>query len=149
MMRQLIALTMFLALAFGGFQAEAEPQPQFAQWVSDLRAKHGLGPVRNNAKLQRTAELHAQDMAKRNFFSHKGSNGSTVGKRSKKMGYRYCKISENIALGQKTAQAAMNDWIKSSGHLKNMLMRGGTEIGVARTSQNHWVMVIAGPYRSC
>lgn len=148
-MRYLIVLALVFVFSIAAGDTQAEPQPQFAAWVSELRAKHGLGPVQNNRKLQKTAELHAQDMMKRGFFDHRGSNGSSVGKRAKKMGYRFCKISENIAMGQKSAQAVMNDWIKSSGHFKNMLLRGGVHIGVARSSQNHWVMVIAGPYRSC
>ena len=128
---------------------QAEPQPQFAAWVSELRAKHGLGPVRMNAKLMEAAERHAQDMAKRGIFSHTGSNGSKIGTRAKRAGYRYCKIGENIAMGQKTAQAAMKAWEMSAGHLKNMLKRGVTEIGVARSSENHWVLVVAGRLGSC
>ncbi len=148
-MRYLLVLALVFAFSFVAGTTEADPQPQFAAWVTELRAKHGLGPVKNNRKLEKAAELHAQDMMKRGFFDHRGSNGSTPGKRAKKVGYRYCKIGENIAMGQKSAQEAMNSWIQSSGHLKNMLIRGASEIGVARTGQNHWVMVVAGPYRTC
>ena len=74
-MRFFFVLLASLTFSLGANIAEAEPQRQFAQWVSDLRAKHGLGPVRVNAKLERTADRHAQDMLKHGFFSHTGSDG--------------------------------------------------------------------------
>lgn len=145
-MRFLAMLTLILTMAL---PAGAEPVREFAQMVSGFRAEHGLGPVRVNAKLELAAERHAQDMAKRGFFSHTGSNGSSLGQRAKRAGYRYCLIAENIAKGQKSAAEAMQAWVNSQGHRKNMLQRKIREIGVARASGNVWVMVVGAQRQSC
>ena len=52
--------------------------------------------------LDRTALIHAQDMAKKNFFEHQGSDGSTVAARATKVGYDWRSIGENIAAGPTT-----------------------------------------------
>ncbi len=129
--------------------AGAEPVREFAQMVSGLRAENGLGPVRTNPKLEQAAERHAQDMAKRGFFSHTGSNGSSVGKRARWAGYRFCVIAENIAKGQRSAAEAMQSWMTSPGHRRNLLDRRMKEIGVARAPGNVWVMVLGAQLQSC
>ncbi|RFP88364.1 CAP domain-containing protein [Rhodobacteraceae bacterium 63075] len=117
--------------------------------VSGFRAEQGLGPVKANPKLELAAERHAQDMARRGFFSHTGSNGSSVGKRARRAGYRFCVIAENIAKGQRSAAEAMRSWMASPGHRRNMLDRRIKEIGVARAPGNIWVMVLGAQLRTC
>lgn len=148
-MRYFFLILSLAVLTLPAQTATAEPVREFASWVTALRAKHGLGPVKVNTKLEKVAESHAQDMSRKKFFSHTGSNGATIGKRTKRAGYRYCTVGENIAQGQKSAQEAMAAWQGSAGHLKNMLKRGITEIGVARTGDNYWVMVVGGQRGDC
>lgn len=145
-MRRVLIFALIAAL---GLPAGAEPVREFAQMVSGFRAEQGLGPVKANPKLELAAERHAQDMARRGFFSHTGSNGSSVGKRARRAGYRFCVIAENIAKGQRSAAEAMRSWMASPGHRRNMLDRRIKEIGVARAPGNIWVMVLGAQLRTC
>ncbi|MBU2980762.1 CAP domain-containing protein [Lentibacter algarum] len=148
-MRITTLATMVFGLVLSASVTSAEPVREFAGWVSQLRAQNGLGPLKTSSKLEKIANKHAQDMEKRGFFSHTGSDGSTIGRRAKRGGYKYCTIGENIAQGQKSAQEAMRDWTKSPAHKANMLKKGVTEIGVVRTKSNYWVLVVAGKRGDC
>lgn len=142
------AAALVLALS-AGVSSAAEAKREFVQMVSQFRAGAGLGPVAVSRKLEQAAAKHADDMARRGFFSHTGSDGSSVGKRAKRVGYRYCRIVENIAKGQASSADVMRDWAKSPGHRQNMLDPKVKEIGVAKGAGNTWVMVIATKLREC
>ncbi|UWR21542.1 CAP domain-containing protein [Sulfitobacter sp. S190] len=125
--------------------------PSFSSSVVDqqlnaLRASRGLSTLKRSRALDRAAQMHAADMARRNFFSHKGSNGSTVGRRSKMAGYDWCRVAENIAKGQPDTASVMQAWKASSGHLRNMTIRDMDNYGIARSGPN-WVMVLGA--KSC
>src|SRR6187402_479261 len=58
---------------------------------------------------------------------------------------------ENIAHGHDSFAKTLNQWISSSGHRQNLLMRDASRVGVAsakssRTGRTYWAMVIAGSY---
>jgi uncharacterized protein YkwD len=114
-----------------------------------FRAKNGLAPLAVSPVLEAVAEVQGRDMAKRGFFGHKGSDGSTVGKRAKRKGYRYCVIAENIAKGQRSGAEVMASWIKSPGHRRNLLVKNMREIGVIRAPGNLWVMVLGTRRGEC
>ncbi len=114
--------------------------------LNAIRAQAGQGGVTRNAALEAAARAHANDMVQRDFFSHTGSNGSTVGKRVRALGYRYCIVAENISKGQRTQTAVMQGWANSSGHYRNMVNRKASEFGFANVG-DVWVMVLAS--RSC
>ncbi|MBD2773012.1 CAP domain-containing protein [Iningainema sp. BLCCT55] len=44
--------------------------------VNSERGRAGLSPLRLQSQLTAAAQAHSNDMAKHNFMSHKGSNGS-------------------------------------------------------------------------
>ncbi len=110
--------------------------------LNGLRAQQGLAPMTESRKLTKAAQTHAKDMARNGFFSHEGSNGSSVGDRVRKQGYGFCFVAENIAKGQASEQEVMQSWVNSSGHRKNMLNRNAAEYGLARASGNIWVLVL-------
>lgn len=139
---------MFAATAFAiPTVVQSEPNRDVASLTNQYRAQHGLPPLRVNASLERVAELHGRDMVRHRFFSHSGSDGSDIGDRALRGGYRYCVIAENIAQGHRSASAVAKGWMKSPGHRRNMLDRTVTEIGVTRGQGNTWVMVLGS--RSC
>ena len=123
----------------------AEPATRSRSDVGALlnaaRAQNGLPALRQNAKLTAAAAQHAQDMARVGFFSHSGSDNSSVGERVRAQGYAYCYVAENIALGQPTAEAVMQGWMNSPGHRRNNLSPNGVEYGAARADGNYWVLV--------
>mgnify|MGYP001030815105 CR=1 FL=1 len=133
-------LTLLLILMTHG--AMADPVSGAAQALNGLRAQNGLPPVALSPRLQKAAEAHASDMAKRGYFSHRGANGTTIGTRVKRTGYRFCFVAENIAKGQKTLAEVMESWANSAGHRRNMLSDQARDFGLARASGNVWVMVL-------
>lgn len=88
-------------------------------------------PVRWNDALAESARLHAEDMARHNYFSHTGSDGSTPAQRVERAGYRYRSTGENIAAGQISPEDAVAAWIKSPEHCANLMSPDFTEMGVA------------------
>jgi uncharacterized protein YkwD len=108
-------------------------------------------PVTLSAMLSRAALIHSQDMANKKFFEHQGSDGSTVGIRTARVGYVWRTVGENIAIGAETPEAVVQGWIDSPGHCVNIMTPGFTEMGIAfvvdRKSDAgiYWTQVFATP----
>jgi uncharacterized protein YkwD len=88
-------------------------------------------PVRWNYALAQASRLHAEDMARYDYFSHRGRDGSDPAARVKRAGYRYRATGENIAAGQTKPEDAMAAWMKSPEHCANLMNPAFTEMGVA------------------
>ena len=113
--------------------------------ISAVRRNRGLPALRHDPRLDRAAAMHARDMASRRFFSHRGSNGSKAFHRIRSSGYNACYAAEYIARGPSTSAQAARAWIRSPGHLRNILSRKPIAAGVAKAPGNYWVMVFARP----
>ncbi|MAE68821.1 MAG: CAP domain-containing protein [Candidatus Peribacteraceae bacterium] len=114
---------------------------QVIDGVNLERAKHGLPPLRHQIDLERSAQLHAQDMKNRDYFSHENGNGDRSGDRIKETGYgavnaQECRCSykiylgENIAKGQSTVAQVIEEWMASESHREAMLSKDYQEVGV-------------------
>jgi uncharacterized protein YkwD len=88
-------------------------------------------PVRWNATLAVASRAHAEDMARNNYFSHTGRDGSNPAQRVARAGYKYRTTGENIAGGQMRPEEAVAGWIKSPPHCANLMNAAFTEMGVA------------------
>ena len=142
-----------LALAFTiANPAAACRLPQDAQTLiqtgltainAERRAK-GLGPLRQEPRLQRAAQSHACDSATRNRMGHDGSDGSDLADRATRAGYDYREIAENVAQGYPTPQSVTKGWMNSPGHRRNILMRRATDAGlgvaIGADGDLHWVL---------
>lgn len=109
--------------------------------TNDFRVSNDLPALRVSPLLESIAATHGADMRHHGFFSHQGTDGTSVADRALRQGYDYCLIAENIAMGQRSAKRVTKDWIKSQGHRRNMLDIGATEIGVNQQGP-YWVMVL-------
>lgn len=104
-----------------------------------------------SAVLNRAALIHSQDMASKSFLEHRGSDGSMVGDRTTRVGYRWRGVGENIAEGAQTARDVVQLWLDSPGHCANIMAAGFTEMGIAfavdRKSDAgiYWTQVFAAP----
>ena len=103
---------------------------QVLKLTNEERKKANLDPLKLNSKLSSAADSHSDSMAKDDFFSHTGKNGSSVGDRVRDTGYNYLRVGENIAAGYSTASAVVSGWMNSSGHRANILNPNYTEIGI-------------------
>ncbi len=122
----------------------ADPFPAFGVSVNAYRTP-GLNPLVFNQQLQGAAQTHADNMSSNNFFSHTGSDGSSVGDRVTAQGYTWGMVGENIAQGQTTTGEALTGWQNSPGHNAILLHAAPTEFGFAWAPGNYWVMVVAAP----
>jgi uncharacterized protein YkwD len=103
------------------------------------------------SKLDTSAQAHATDMVTKNFFSHTGSDGSQPWDRMTRAGYKWSAAGENIAAGNSTVAATMDQWLKSPGHCANIMGKNFTQIGFgynyspAATYKYYWVQNFAKP----
>jgi len=108
-----------------------------------------VAPVTWNTLLTSAAKNHSNNMANYDFFSHIGLDESSSSTRVTAQGYIWSSVSENIAAGQKTAQLAVDGWMKSEGHCKNIMNSTVTEMGLACSQNNdatytyYWTQVFA------
>lgn len=139
-------LSFFTTLVADNFQSNQtipvtteSPSPSsqlhaFIQQVLNLtnaeRTKAGLSPLKLNSQLTQAAQLHSEDMANSDYFSHQGYNGSSVGDRIYASGYKYTYAAENIAAGQTTPEEVVQAWMNSPGHRKNIMSSKYEEIGI-------------------
>ncbi len=117
----------------------------FGADLNAFRASQGRNAVQQNATLARIAQLHAEDMTRRGYFSHDspgGPNGNDMSARLASGGCRAGAGAENIAQGQTSESSVLIAWQNSSGHRRNMLGAQYTQYGLGRRG-NTWVLMFS------
>ena len=149
-----LALTLALAAPLTAQACEvpgnlASVRAALVQGINAQRNGKGLSALAPSAQLVEAAQKHACDNAGRNKMTHTGSDGSKLGSRIKRAGYRYGKANENVGWGYRDPGAMLKGWMASDGHRRNILARGTRDIGVGVATGSdgnaYWVMVTAGP----
>ena len=122
--------------------------------VNAAREEQGRPPLRLHPLLTQAAQRHAEDMLHRLFYDHVNPDGDTVLDRVRAVGFRgrgRRTVSENIAKGLFGTAEVVGRWMNSSGHRRNILRRGFTELGVGVAFGDNdngfeviWVQVFAG-----
>lgn len=101
---------------------------RIVELVNEERAKDGVAPVTLNETLTDAAMLRAEEITEQ--FSHTRPDNTSCFTVLKDYNIGYYACAENIAAGNSTADATMNQWVNSSGHYKNLMNATYTEIGV-------------------
>lgn len=99
--------------------------------TNDVRAADALGTLTVNLLLQKAAELKAEDMAARGYFSHNTPDGRTPWTFLQEVGYRYQAAGENLAVNFTDSSDVTRAWMNSPSHRANILNGNYTEIGIA------------------
>jgi uncharacterized protein YkwD len=123
--------------------AEITPETVAAKIVEGINAarkKKGLSPLKVEARLARAAQQHSDAMAKEDFFDHRDKRGRGPADRVDATGYQWRGVAENIALNSgyaDPAPQAVEGWLRSTGHYKNLMNPDYTEtgVGVARITR--------------
>lgn len=111
--------------------------------VNKERSKRGLDPLTTTDKLRDAAEKRAKELGK--SFSHTRPNGTSCFTVLGEYGISYSAAGENIAHGQHTPEDAMESWMNSEMHKKNILNPDFTGIGVAYDEDtDSWVQIFIG-----
>jgi len=109
--------------------------------VNLAREEKGLRPLQEHSLLHQVARHHSEDMATRHFFGHLNPDGHDVVDRLRTQGIgSFTAVGENIFTGKKITdppQMAIQEWLKSPDHRKNLLnpsyAAGG--VGIAQGEQ--------------
>lgn len=101
-------------------------------------------PLAASCALTQSAQSHAETLFKTDRLSHRGAGNSSLGDRVTASGYQWSGVSENIAKGQNSPQALIDDWLASSKHCENMLKNNYRDIGIGHAGA-YWVAVFATP----
>src|SRR3954463_6166426 len=132
----------FLLLAAPVMAAESP-----AELISSFRLRNGEVRVVRDATLDRIALEQARAMAAKDRLSHEA-----LGPFNRRIApARAGRAAENIAYGYESFEKTLGQWIDSSAHRKNLLLRNASRVGVASARdasgrRTYWTMVIAGDY---
>lgn len=118
--------------------------------ANTARARRGLAPLVNDPRLQRAAEDHACEMARRGTMTHVGTATKGPSARVKKLGYRPAITSENIAAGRMDLGRVIAEWTGSPDHLSNIVIPGLRHHGIGHAvavdgKSTFWAAVYAQP----
>ena len=115
--------------------------------VNQERTSRGLQPLVKDDRLMVAAAARAKELSQR--YSHTRPNGSECFTILWHLGIDYGYAGENIAMGQRTPEIVMNDWMNSSGHRANILNKNYDCIGVGYTMVDghpYWVQLFTGDF---
>ncbi len=114
--------------------------------VNEYRMMMGLHALKINERLTRAARGHSRHMKENEYFAHDvpapyaNASNKSPGHRAKTQGYGGG-VGENIARGTWTGRDAFWAWFHSSGHHRNMVNPGWTEMGAGRSSGSWWTQL--------
>jgi uncharacterized protein YkwD len=104
---------------------------------NQTRAAKGLPLLRENARLDKAALGHSNDMVAAGYFDHTTPNGTSFVDRILAAGYvkrnAGWTLGENLAWGTgdlSTPDGVMTSWMNSPGHKANILKRAYREVGI-------------------
>ena len=105
--------------------------------LNSIRKRHGLVPLRLSRPLTTAADTHSRAMGTYGFFAHDSRDGSAFWKRVQRFygtnGYDNWSVGENLlwSSGRLSAARALELWMGSPGHRKNILTARWREIGIS------------------
>lgn len=126
-------------------------------WTNIQREQYGLPSLRENPKLNASAQEKMQDMFEEQYFAHISPSGVEAKDLAKIFGYEFITVGENLALGNfQNDQILVQAWMDSPGHRANILGAKYQEIGVAVgrgtfNGQSTWLAVqhFVLPFSAC
>ncbi len=106
-----------------------EAESEVLRETNKQRASGKLNALTMNTTLSEVARRYVKIVADKNVLSH-DIGGESIPKRLNKAGYKYQKYGENLAAGKFSGIRAVEMWMGSSSHKKNIMNKDFTEIGI-------------------
>lgn len=146
---------LFLQISFAVFPSESNAQRsnnsygnsrsnfgseefEIFELINSRRQKNRLGQLDWDNSLAQMARRYSEEMARGNFFSHYDKRGRSLADRAENFGIRNWRgIGENLFYCEgydDFSSVAVNGWLNSSGHRKNLLNPGWTTTGIGIAS---------------
>lgn len=88
--------------------------------LNHVRNSKGLSPFINDPRLQKAAQDYANLMATKGKYGHEIGPGTKFKKRINAVGYDNSS-GENLGVGYASIDSAIEGWLNSDGHRRNML----------------------------
>ena len=134
----LVTIGLLASSAFATSRSAEQSLPTLNQQVfaaiNSFRASHGLVPLRPSKALDRSALSHSLEMGAKSYFAHNSANGQAFWLRVRRYyragGYSHWAVGENL-LWDAPAVSALQQWIKSPPHLRNLETARWRELGVS------------------
>jgi uncharacterized protein YkwD len=110
--------------------------------INTFRRQHHLTPLKLNAKLTAAAQQHTDEMAQDGYFAHNSANGTQFWQRIQSFyassPWSYWSVGENLLWSSPdvTPARALQLWLASPEHRKNLMNPAWREIGVAAVHEN-------------
>jgi len=126
---------------------ENSEEKELLELINRERAKAGLRSVKLCATIGTASRIKADEMSAKQYFSHTSPVYGSPFEMLRSFGITYKTAGENIAKGQKSANAVLAAWMNSEGHRANILNPDFEEIGIGYASDNkvtYWVLILLG-----
>jgi uncharacterized protein YkwD len=105
---------------------KARAKPQMCGSKLRMPAKR----LRYDADLSVASQLHADDMAANNYFSHDSVDGRTFIERIVATDFSGSPAGENLASGQQTPGEVVRAWLDSPPHCRNLMAKKFDAVGL-------------------
>lgn len=141
-MKKVIFFLIFVAIASGftGFgigtskpdapaKTSAAVERPLIEYINEVRAANNVPALKEDAGLDSTAKLKAEDMAAQNYMSHTTPGGEPFYVLIQKNRPGLNHVGENLAECFKTTPETMAAWIASPGHMQNIVNSRFTMFG--------------------
>lgn len=102
--------------------------------TNENRNHNNLSLLSTNPVLQLAAQMKADDMAAKGYFSHTSPDGLEPWHWLKQVGYAYSYAGENLAVDFVDSSDVTDAWMKSPSHRANMINQNYKEVGIAVAS---------------
>ncbi|MDP2855850.1 MAG: CAP domain-containing protein [bacterium] len=98
--------------------------------TNENRSTNNLNTLKTNLVLNTAAQLKANDMASKEYFSHTSPEGKTPWYWFDRAGYKFSYAGENLAVNFVDSKDVVDAWMGSPTHRVNILSDYFTEIGI-------------------
>lgn len=138
---------LLLCIAEGPLWALVGPEARLLDRVNVVRRAHHLKPFAASAELAGVARAHAEDMARRGYFSHTAPDGTDALDRVRAAGVDgFRLLAENLGVSNVSDDriaAVIDAWLASPSHRENLLNPAfnTTGIGVAQAADGSTLYV--------
>ncbi len=119
----------FFASATAGLGNKPRVEAELLARINDVRRRAGLPPLAPNPLLDRISQEHADDMLRRSYSDHRTPEGLGPTDRARARGYA-SGIGENIVEQRYSVQEALDAWLGSPAHRRNLLDPEIREVGL-------------------
>ncbi|MDD2376270.1 MAG: CAP domain-containing protein [Clostridia bacterium] len=115
------------------------------KYINDARKANGLIALTKDWKLADIALRKSNEMVEKNYFLHTSPTYGTPFDMMKNFGITYKTAGENIA-GNSNMKSAVDSWMNSEGHRKNILSNSYNYIGIGVTKSDKYGYIISAMF---